>query len=36
MATENSSGNQTYTVFAAILMVGLLSFGLLHTFGVFR
>ena len=36
MSTENAAGNQTYMIVAALLMVGLLSFGMLHTFGAFR
>ena len=30
------SGTKGYTTVAGVLMVGLLAFGLLHTFGVFR
>jgi hypothetical protein len=36
MSNENAAGNQTYMIVAALLMVGLLTFGMLHTFGVFR
>jgi hypothetical protein len=36
MSNENVAGSQMYMIVAALLMVGLLSFGLLHTFGVFR
>jgi hypothetical protein len=36
MSTEDTSGNPTYTMIAGLLMVGLLTFGMLHTFGVFR
>jgi hypothetical protein len=37
MATEEKApGAAAYTTFAAILMVCLLTFGTLHTFGVFR
>jgi hypothetical protein len=34
-AQENTSG-RNYTIFAAVLMVVLLAFGLLHTVGIFR
>jgi hypothetical protein len=33
---EKAAGSAAYTTFAAILMVCLLTFGTLHTFGVFR
>ena len=36
MSTENAAGNQTYMIVAALLMVGLLTFGVMHSFGVFR
>jgi hypothetical protein len=36
MSTENAVGNQAYMIVAALLMVGLLTFGTLHSFGVFR
>lgn len=36
MTTEKAPGNTTYTMCAAILMVCLLTFGVLHNFGVFR
>lgn len=36
MASDSDSGNKTYTMIAAILMVCLLAFGLLNTFGVLR
>ena len=37
MATEEKApGATAYTTFAAVLMVCLLAFGTLHTFGVFR
>jgi len=37
MATEEQApGTKAYTTFATILMVCLLTFGTLHTFGVFR
>lgn len=36
MTTEKVPGSGTYTMVAAILMVCLLTFGVLHSFGVFR
>jgi hypothetical protein len=36
MPTEDTSGSTTYMMVAGLLMVGLLTFGMLHTFGVFR
>jgi hypothetical protein len=37
MATqEKSPGSATYTTVAAVLMVCLLTFGMLHTFGILR
>jgi hypothetical protein len=36
MPTEDSTGNTTYTMIAGLLMVGLLTFGMLHTFGILR
>ncbi len=36
MSTEKAPGADTYSMVAAILMVCLLTFGMLHTFGVFR
>ncbi len=36
MSNENAAGNQTYMIVATLLMVGLLTFGTLHSFGVFR
>ena len=34
--SNEAAGNQTYTIVAALLMIGLLTFGMLHSFGVFR
>jgi hypothetical protein len=34
--SNEAAGNQTYMIVAALLMVGLLTFGMLHSFGVFR
>lgn len=37
MATEEKAqGSTGYTAVAAVLMVCLLTFGMLHSFGVFR
>jgi hypothetical protein len=36
MSTEDSSGSTMYTMVAGLLMVCLLTFGMLHTFGVLR
>jgi hypothetical protein len=36
MSTEKASGSQAYTMVAALLMVCLLTFGMLHSFGVLR
>jgi len=36
MSTTDDSGSRTYTMVAGVLMVALLAFGMLHTFGVFR
>ena len=36
MTTENDSGSKTYTMVAGALMIGLLAFGMLHTFGILR
>ena len=36
MSTTEESGNRAYTMVAGVLMVALLAFGMLHTFGVFR
>jgi hypothetical protein len=36
MSTQEASGSQAYMMFAAVLMVCLLTFGILHTFGVLR
>jgi hypothetical protein len=34
MTTENAQSSKAYTTFAAILMVCLLAFGVLHSLGV--
>jgi hypothetical protein len=36
MSTNNDQSSRTYTMVAGALMVCLLAFGILHTFGVFR
>jgi hypothetical protein len=36
MSTENAPGSRAYTMVATALMVCLLTFGMLHTFGVLR
>ena len=35
-STEENTGNRVYTMVAGVLMVVLLAFGMLHTFGVIR
>jgi hypothetical protein len=36
MSKEDASGSNTYMMIAGLLMVGLLTFGMLHTFGILR
>lgn len=36
MSSTENTGSRTYTMVAGILMVALLAFGMLHTFGVIR
>ncbi len=36
MSTTESTGSRNYMMVAGVLMVTLLAFGALHTFGVFR
>ena len=33
---QEASGNNTYMIVCAVLMVGLMTFGLLHSYGMFR
>ena len=36
MATQENPGSRTYMTIAGVLMVCLLTFGMLHSFGVLR